>query len=216
MKVVNGPAHGIEIQAPAGMRSFFIIDHGENRAWHYVRVGTSFFCESAISPIPRYLKFLNDAGMQTQILNQIEKLMIDRFTNKHRFLSNFFPAPLQFDGAKYAHAEAAYQAAKCANPKDKLVFQDPKIEPQRAKALGKKVELREHWEAVKYDIMVAILTAKFADAALAKQLRDTGDAELVEGNTWHDNTWGVCGCAKCPGAGRNLLGKALMEVRAKL
>jgi predicted NAD-dependent protein-ADP-ribosyltransferase YbiA (DUF1768 family) len=39
----------------------------------------------------------------------------------------------------------------------------------------------------------------------------TGDAELVEGNTWNDRFWGVC-----RGKGRNELGRILMRVRTGL
>jgi len=43
----------------------------------------------------------------------------------------------------------------------------------------------------------------------------TGEAELVEGNSWHDLTWGRCSCLQHGGAGRNLLGQLLMTVRAE-
>lgn len=214
MNVVNGPAHGIELADVHGMVGFFISDTRQNKAWRYERIGTSFFCAGAISPIPRYLRHLNDTDLAEQILAQIQNYMIDQFTKQYRFLSNFCPTRIVFDGQKYAHVEAAYQAAKCIEPKDKLIFQDPNIEPQRAKALGRKVAIREDWEAVKYSVMVAILKVKFADPQLAEKLKATGEAELVEGNHWHDNTWGICKCPRCPGAGKNLLGKALMEVRA--
>lgn len=44
----------------------------------------------------------------------------------------------------------------------------------------------------------------------------TGEEQLLENTTgWHDNTWGDCSCPKCKNiTGQNLLGKALMEVRA--
>lgn len=215
MNVINGPAHGLQIDAPR-MQGFFIIDQPANVAWHYVRVGTSFFCHGKHSPIPRHLNHLNDPDLAAQILTQIQQQMIDQFTKQNRFMSNFLPLPLTFEGATYPHVEAAYQAAKCANAKDKLVFQDSKLDPQRAKKLGRLVDLRENWDAEKYGIMVAILKAKFADPDLAAKLKATGEAELVEGNHWHDNTWGICRCPKCPGTGQNLLGKALMEVRAGL
>uniref|UniRef100_UPI00345E83CD NADAR domain-containing protein n=1 Tax=uncultured Duncaniella sp. TaxID=2768039 RepID=UPI00345E83CD len=47
--------------------------------------------------------------------------------------------------------------------------------------------------------------------ALAEKLIATGDAELVEGNYWHDTVWGVC-----DGVGENHLGKILMRVREEL
>jgi hypothetical protein len=39
----------------------------------------------------------------------------------------------------------------------------------------------------------------------------------LEGNNWHDNTWGNCLCDKCKGIeGKNLLGNILMQVREEL
>ena len=41
----------------------------------------------------------------------------------------------------------------------------------------------------------------------------TGGEELIEGNWWHDNFFGVCTCGPCDGKGKNNLGKILMRVR---
>ena len=61
-------------------------------------------------------------------------------------------------------------------------------------------------------LMYQICKAKFTQHAdLAEQLLATGDAELIEGNTWGDRTWGVC-----DGIGENRLGKTLMFIRAQL
>ena len=56
-----------------------------------------------------------------------------------------------------------------------------------------------------------VLRLKFADEVMAAKLLATGDAELVEGNTWGDRFWGVSG-----GNGLNWLGRLLMEVRSDL
>ena len=56
--------------------------------------------------------------------------------------------------------------------------------------------------------MHSVLQAKFAVPALRDALLATGDAELVEGNTWGDTYWGVCG-----GRGRNQLGRTLTRIR---
>jgi predicted NAD-dependent protein-ADP-ribosyltransferase YbiA (DUF1768 family) len=48
-------------------------------------------------------------------------------------------------------------------------------------------------------------------AELGEKLLGTGDAYLEEGNTWHDEVWGVYA-----GRGTNWLGKILMEVRGEL
>lgn len=84
--------------------------------------------------------------------------------------------------------------------------------PGRAKRMGRMVQLRGDWEQVKFNIMLDIVLAKFHQHKdLSEALLDTGDATLIEGNTWHDTTWGVCN-----GVGTNWLGKILMMVRAQL
>ena len=60
--------------------------------------------------------------------------------------------------------------------------------------------------------MKELLMAKFSqNEDLKKKLLDTGDATLIEGNTWGDKYWGVC-----KGVGKNRLGELLMEVREEL
>ena len=44
-------------------------------------------------------------------------------------------------------------------------------------------------------------------------LIETGNAELLEGNTWGDTHFGVCSKT---GVGENVLGKILMRVREEL
>ena len=82
--------------------------------------------------------------------------------------------------------------------------------------MGRKVQLRHDWEEVKYRLMVDICYAKFTQNPELKEiLLSTGDETLVENTTgWHDNIWGNCECPRCINKeGKNLLGKALMEVR---
>ena len=62
------------------------------------------------------------------------------------------------------------------------------------------------------EVMRGLLARKFAPGTeLAARLLATGDAQLVEGNTWGDRFWGVC-----RGQGRNQLGQLLMERRDQL
>lgn len=42
-------------------------------------------------------------------------------------------------------------------------------------------------------------------------LINTGDAELIEGNSWGDTFWG-----ECNGIGENNLGKILMKIRKEI
>jgi len=134
--------------------------------------------------------------------------MISSFRGKYNFLSNFFAAPVTYDGHLFGSNEAAFQAAKC--PRRACEFCN--LGPAAAKKLGRRVELRPEWEYVKDRVMFEIVLNKFTqNPALKELLLETGDEELVEGNTWGDRYWGVCN-----GSGQNKLGKILMKVRELL
>lgn len=136
--------------------------------------------------------------------------MITSFKDKYFFLSNFYEVPVIFDGIKYQNNEAAFQAQKCIDPKERSKFSE--LNPSEAKKLGRKIELRSDWEDVKVDLMKKIVFAKFTqNPDLTLELLNTKDEELVEGNNWNDKIWG-----KVNGEGQNLLGKILMEVREEI
>ncbi len=44
-----------------------------------------------------------------------ERECIDLFREEYEFLSNFYPALMEFEGIEFYNAEAAYQAQKCRN-----------------------------------------------------------------------------------------------------
>ena len=89
--------------------------------------------------------------------------------------------------------------------------------PGRAKRLGRKCQLRPDWEEIKIPVMRSALRKKFSDPELKAKLLATGDQHLEEGNTWHDNFWGVCYCDRCQDImAHNHLGKLLMELRKEL
>ena len=137
--------------------------------------------------------------------------VIDDFHGSNFFLDNFFPAKTEYDGETYDTTEHAFQAAKATNFADKFKIMTANS-PAMAKMLGRTLSLRGDWEYVKRRIMRDIVRAKFRQhPALAKKLVETGDAQLIEGNTWNDKVWGVCN-----GEGKNWLGKILMELREEL
>lgn len=142
------------------------------------------------------------------------------FRGEWHFLSNFHPCVVVHDGTTYPSAENAYQAAKCAEDIHKPLFIH--VNAAEAKKLGRKVPMRPDWEDVKLDVMRQVVRAKFLNDGLQAMLLATGDAELIEGNWWHDNFWGNCECDRCdnapkgPTVGQNWLGRILMEVRDEI
>ena len=137
---------------------------------------------------------------------------IAEFQGEFRYLSNFWACPVEFEGVVYPSAENAYQASKCKNQEDRAQFLN--ITAAAAKQLGKTVELRNDWDAVKLHNMRLIVRDKFArNADLAASLKDTADARLIEGNNWRDTYWGV---DQRTGIGDNHLGRILMETRSEL
>lgn len=139
--------------------------------------------------------------------------MIDRFEGDYFFLSNYYACPVTYKGLEFKSAEAAYQAQKCADESKKELFTD--LTPDEAKGFGKKVALVDGWDDMKADVMRRVVHAKFCqNPDLAKRLLATGDEELVEGNSWHDNFFGDCKCPICrTKPGSNWLGLILMDER---
>lgn len=138
-------------------------------------------------------------------------MTIDSFSGKYRFLSNFFPAPVEFMDLKFPSSEHAYQYMK--NPNDpyaqKILNEGSSLSPSQVKRLSRKIKLSDDWSQKKDDIMFHIVLSKFQQNKHLKNfLLQTGDQELIEGNTWGDVYWGVCN-----GVGENRLGKILMKVR---
>lgn len=117
----------------------------------------------------------------------------------------------------YGSSEAAWQAQKTLDLGVRKRFEN--YTPGGAKKMGRRVTLRPDWEDVKYQLMVDVCYAKFSqNEDLKEKLLSTGSEEIIENTTgWHDNIWGNCECPRCESKeGKNLLGKALMEVRSIL
>lgn len=113
---------------------------------------------------------------------------------------------------KFATFASANLPAFHPTVKDRGVSRRISLNPQSAKRLGRSVLLRPDWEEIKYDVMYQVCKAKFQqNPDLGQKLLKTGNAELIEGNTWGDRIWGVC-----KGIGENNLGKTLMRVRDEL
>lgn len=142
--------------------------------------------------------------------------MIDNFDGKYAFLSNFYKSEIMLGGIRYPSVEHAFQAYKSLELQDRVRIASAE-NPGIAKRLGRHVKLRGDWEQVKDDVMYRCLVKKFENPKLRQKLLATGNEQLVEGNTWHDNCWGDCHCPKCEcKQGENRLGKLLMRVRDEI
>lgn len=140
-----------------------------------------------------------------------ESKHVMRFDGKYFFLSNFYPAEVEFEGITYCTSENAFQASKSLDKKVRESFAN--YTPGKAKREGRAINpLRGDWEKVKVDIMRSILKIKFSDPILRKKLLDTDGLFLMEGNTWGDLYWGT----DLPGRGMNKLGNLLMEIREEI
>ncbi len=127
--------------------------------------------------------------------------------------SNFSRHPIEIGGLTWPTSEHYFQAQKFAGtPSAEEVRTQPT--PMLAAQMGRRRDLpfRPDWDAVKDEVMMDALRAKFTQhPELHALLLSTGDAELIE-HTANDSYWADGG----NGSGRNRLGELLMELRQEL
>src|SRR5947208_6749913 len=77
---------------------------------------------------------------------------IAAFQGEYRFLSNFWPAIVEFEGITYPTVEHAYQSAKTLDMTDrKRIAALPT--PAEAKQAGRALSLRSDWDTAKFVVM---------------------------------------------------------------
>lgn len=145
------------------------------------------------------------------------------FSNFHTTISE---ETFEYEGEQCKCSEQAYVLAKAIEMKDiqtenkiREAIKENTFSASFYKNLSKKIKGNiEIWDSVKYDKMVEILKLKFEIPRLKYQLKKTGDKILVESS--RDLYWGSGYYEKEKYAeieekwkGKNMLGKALMEVR---
>lgn len=138
--------------------------------------------------------------------------LIKGFFGPYRWLSNFWPAPIWFEGAIYPAVENAYQAAKIL-PEHRFTLCE--CQPHEAKRLWKSLPRMDasefEWNTRRFDIMSGLVFQKFLlHKNLRHSLLETDTAYLEESNHWNDVYWGFDVNRK---VGENYLGKILMRVR---
>ena len=146
------------------------------------------------------------------------------YRTAHPF-SNFHPSVFTASGETYRWAEQYLMAHKAALFGDEATRRAilAATSPAECKALGRRVTPfgEAVWAEARFRVALDMLRLKFGqNAALRQVLLDTGDAELVEAAA-NDRIWGIgFGEAQAENArqawGQNLLGQALMTVRAEL
>lgn len=133
------------------------------------------------------------------------------FFAEYRFLSNFYEAPVVFEGIEYSSSEVAYQAQKLD---ESARAEFSKFNAKDSKKKWKEYPLKydpKEWDKIKGSIMAQIVEAKFdQNPQLKQKLLNTGTKYLEETNFWGDVFYGVC-----EGKGHNVLGNILMNLRTK-
>ncbi len=142
-------------------------------------------------------------------------------------LSNWHSSGFDFHGTHFATNEhwMMWQKARLMGDKDKATQILAAQTPQRAKQLGGEVKPYDGklWDAVREQLVYYGAREKFlANDAERDELLATGSALLAEASPY-DKTWGVSLAADDPRfanpakwKGDNLLGRALMRVRADI
>jgi ribA/ribD-fused uncharacterized protein len=158
---------------------------------------------------------------------------MERVTDTHVFFwssefSNWYHCEFEYLGNKFSNSEQAFMSRKAAYFEDWDTFkeiietgQNPKV----AKELGREVKNFNsgQWMEVCLDEMIDVNMAKFTASPYFRDLLEsTGDKTIVEASPT-DSIWGIGlhwsddrVLDEKNWKGKNLLGKALMEVRKRL
>lgn len=144
--------------------------------------------------------------------------MIPNFKDGENVIySNFYPCEIYYERLFFKNSESAYQAGKFVDLEMKNEFTSTTGGEAKELAKKYKVHVRSDWHDLSLTRMSEVLHAKFTQHKdLRIMLINTYPQEMVEGNWWHDNWWGVCKCGKtpkCDGTGKNWLGRMLMAER---
>lgn len=130
--------------------------------------------------------------------------------------TNFYPSPIIVNGKRYPTAEHYFQSMKFSTTRPDLaevvrMSSTPRDALNLSRAYNAFVDPKWH-NGMKDYVMREALNAKFTQHPNLKALLlSTGQAILVE-HTANDNYWGDGG----NGTGQNMLGRMLMELRARL
>lgn len=142
------------------------------------------------------------------------------------WMSNFYPSNfVDMDGNNFTCSEQYFMfiKAKTFEPTNIPLLNQilNETEPAKIKKLGRNVKNYDEtiWNAIRYDVMKTALRLKFGqNLVLQNLLIETGEKTLYEASKM-DKIWGIGFCPQDAINtdkklfGRNLLGKALMDIR---
>ena len=160
----------------------------------------------------------------------MKPLVINSFQGPFRWLSNFWECTVFFGETQFNSVENAYVAAKLPEELAHLRLLVAKLSPGKAKRYGRgeinltdsddcpygRISMREDWnDELRLSVMRVLIYQKFHPAMnpeLCYRLLQTKEAQLIEGNNWHDEFFGV----EQKKGGQNHLGRIIMEQRKEL
>jgi ribA/ribD-fused uncharacterized protein len=136
---------------------------------------------------------------------------ITEFQGEFRWLSNFFPVQIEYEGLTYPSVEHAYQAGKLINIEDRKLFLI--MSAGQAKKLWRNYPTYNLTEEFRLNLMYQLLSIKFNQEPFKSLLIATGDCYIQEGNRFGDTFFGYC---LKTNQGKNHLGQMIMNIREKL
>jgi ribA/ribD-fused uncharacterized protein len=136
---------------------------------------------------------------------------ITHFDGEYDWLSNFYAAPIKVNRIVFPTNEHAFVYCKTLDQEDQKKILAT-ASPGSVKRLGRKVKLRPDWLHIRVETMLFLVRTKYYQhPQLREKLLATGSMDIIEGNTWNDQFWGVC-----RGVGQNHLGRIHMHVRNEI
>ena len=136
---------------------------------------------------------------------------ITEFQGEFRWLSNFFPVQIEYEGLIYPSVEHAYQAGKLINIEDRKLFLI--MSAGQAKKLWRNYPTYNLTEEFRLNLMYQLLSIKFNQEPFKSLLIATGDCYIQEGNRFGDTFFGYC---LKTNQGKNHLGQMIMNIGEKL
>lgn len=150
----------------------------------------------------------------------MEKIGFWKVSDDYGEFSNWYLCGFVCMGVRFHSSEQAlmWVKARCfadIEIAEKILKTDNQAE---IKKLGRQVKNynEEIWNLIRFDVMYDILYHKFSqNPILRDKLVSTGDADIYEASPY-DKIWGIGSTDVNNIKGKNLLGRALMKVRATL